>query len=169
MNSNEHGRAIDLITQRDVEGISETDAGWLDSHLAACTECAAFQLALGDAEQAMRSVVMMAPASLVQMTRARVHARAEQLREQQARTVLIAVSFCMGVLTSTVTAWIWWKCGGWVADKLGLPSGIVEPGVLLFWLLPAVVIAILLVVSPPSLLEGSMMQRLMRERAGGVK
>ena len=55
--------------------------------------------------------------------------------------VLIGVSFCLGVVTSTLTAWVWWKCGAWIAERLGLPSGIVEPGVLLFWLLPAVAIA----------------------------
>jgi len=105
----------------------------------------------------------------VASTQARVHARAEQLREQQSRMVLIGVSFCLGVLTSTVTAWVWWKCGAWVAEKLGLPSGIVEPGVLLFWLLPAVAIAVLVVVLPPSFSEGSLMHRFMSERQRGMQ
>lgn len=169
MNANEHGRAIDLLTLRDVEGISENDARWLKSHLASCTECSAFAEALCGAEQAVRSVTVMASASLVDATRARVHAKAQQLREQQARRVLISVSFCLGVLTSTLTAWIWWKTGSWVADKLGLPAGIVEPGVLLFWLLPAVAIAVLMVTVPPSVFEGSLMQRFMKEHTRGLQ
>jgi hypothetical protein len=169
MNANEHGRAIDLITQREIEGISDGDVRWLESHLAPCAECASFEQALSGAGQAVRSVTVMASESLVQTTRLKVHARAAQLREQQARMVLIGVSFCLGVLTSTFTAWIWWKCGAWVVDKLGLPSGIVEPGVLLFWLLPAVAIAILLVALPPATLENTVMFRLMKERARGVE
>jgi len=169
MNGNEHQRAIELITQRDVEAISAADVGWLAAHLAECHECSSFASALGKAERALRSFSVTAPVSLVETTRARVHARAEQLREQQVRVVLMAVSFCLGVLTSTLTAWIWWRCGAWVADKLGLPSGIVEPGVLLFWLLPAVVIAVLLVTFPPSVFEGSLMQRFLKEHVRGMQ
>ena len=169
MSGNEHERAMELITQRDVEGIGQSDAVWLESHLSSCRECAAFEAAISETERVLRSVTVLAPAALVASTRARVHARAEQLREQQARTVLMAVSFCLGVVTSTLTAWAWWKCGAWVADKLGLPSGIVEPGVLLFWLLPAVAIAVLMVVVPPAKFEGSLMYRLLNDRMGGMQ
>ncbi|HEY4961080.1 MAG TPA: hypothetical protein VII29_09500 [Terriglobales bacterium] len=169
MNGQEHGRAVDLISRREVEGIADTDERWLESHLAACEECASYELALSGAERAMRSFTVMASASLVESTRARVHIRAQQLAEQQARTVLIGVSFCLGVITSTLTAWVWWKFGGWVAQSLGLPSGIVEPGILLFWLLPAIVIAVLLVAFPPSAFDGSLMQRFMRERLRGMQ
>ena len=169
MNGHEHERAIELISGREVEGIGQADAGWLELHLAECEACAGYELAMTHAEQAMRSVTVMASASLVESTRARVHARAQQLREQQARMVLIAVSFCLGVMTSTLTAWVWWKFGGWVALRLGLPSGIVEPGVLLFWLLPAVVIALLMVTIPPATFEGSLMHRFMKDHVRGMQ
>ena len=71
-----------------------------------------------------------------------MRARAEQLREQQARAVLIAVSFCIGVLSSTISAWLWWKFGGWVAQHLGMAHRrSSRQGILLFLLLPAIVIA----------------------------
>jgi len=154
---------------RDIEGIADADAQWLEMHLQECAECASFDSAVSSAAHAVRSVAVMASASLVESTRARVQVRAQQLREQQARTMLIAVSFCLGVLTSTLTAWVWWEVGGWVADKLGLPSGIVEPGVLLFWLLPAIVIAVLMVTYPPALFEGSLMQRYMKDHSRGMQ
>jgi len=169
MNANEHGRAMDLLTQRDIEGIAENEAQWLAAHLAECRECASFDLALSDAEQTLRSATVMASASLVASTQARVRARAEQLRERQARMVLIGVSFCLGVLTSTLTAWAWWKCGAWVAERLGLPAGIVEPGVLLFWLLPAVAIALLMVLVPVEEFEGSILHRFLNDRMGGLQ
>ncbi|HEY1965199.1 MAG TPA: hypothetical protein VGG59_09725, partial [Acidobacteriaceae bacterium] len=142
MNGKEHSRAIELLTLRDVEGIADADARWLEMHLQECEECASFDRAMSGAAHALRSVTVMASAALVESTRARVHSRSEQLREQRSRMVLMAVSFCLGVMTSTLTAWVWWKSGAWVARTLGLPSGIVEPGVLLFWLLPAVAIAL---------------------------
>ena len=169
MNGNEHGRAIELVTRRDVEGIADADAQWLEMHLQECEECAGFDRALSGAAHAVRSVTVMASASLVESTRSRVHLRAEQLREQRSRMALIAVSFCLGVLTSTLTAWLWWKSGAWIAQKLGLASGIVEPGVLLFWLLPAVAIALVMVIVPPAHFEGSLMQRFMREQSKGMQ
>jgi hypothetical protein len=169
MNGNEHGRAIELVTRRDVEGIADADAQWLEMHFQECEECAGFDRALSGAAQAVRSVTVLASAGLVESTRARVHLRAEQLREQRSRMALIAVSFCLGVLTSTLTAWLWWKSGAWIAQKLGLPSGIVEPGVLLFWLLPAVAIALVMVIVPPAHFEGSLMQRFMREQSRGMQ
>ncbi|HZD30213.1 MAG TPA: hypothetical protein VE779_00990 [Candidatus Angelobacter sp.] len=169
MNANQHERAIDLLTQRDIEGIAEADDRWLEEHLQECEDCASFDRALSGSAQAVRSVTVMASAGLVESTQARVHARAEQLREQQARMVLIGVSFCLGVLTSTLTAWVWWKCGAWVAERLGLPAGIVEPGVVLFWLLPAIAIAILLALVPPAKFEGSVMQRFLNDRMGDMQ
>jgi hypothetical protein len=169
VNGHEHDRAIDLLTRRDVEGIADDDSRWLEMHLQECEECASFDRALSGAEHALRSFNVMASASLVESTRSRVHARAQQLREHQARMALIGISFCLGVMTSTLTAWVWWKTGGWVAERLGLPSSIVEPGVLLFWLLPAIVIAILMVAVPPAAFEGSLMQRYMRDRLRGMQ
>jgi len=169
MNGTEHGRAIDLLTLRDIEGIADADAQWLEVHLQECEECAGFDRAMSGAAHAVRSVTVMASASLVDATRARVHLRAEQLREQQSRMALIAVSFCLGVLTSTLTAWLWWKSGAWIAQKLGLPSGIVEPGVLLFWLLPAVAVALVVAIIPPARFEGSLMQRFIREQSRGMQ
>ena len=169
MNGNKHDRAVDLLMLRDLEGMADADARWLEIHLQECEECAGFDRALSGAAHAGCAVSVMASAALVDSTRARVRVRAQQLREQQARTMLIAVSFCLGVVTSTLTAWVWWECGGWVADRLGLPSGIVGPGVLLFWLLPAIVIAVLMVTCPPTLFEGSLIERYMKDRLRGIE
>jgi len=169
MNGNGHDRAIDLLSRRDVEGIADDDSRWLEMHLQECEECASFDRALSGAENALRSFTVMASASLVESTRARVHARAQELRDHEARMVLIGVSFCLGAITSTLTAWVWWKFGGWIAQWLGLPSGVVEPGVLLFWLLPAVVVAVLMATRPPATFEGSLVQRFMKDRLRGMQ
>lgn len=169
MNDHQHERAIDLLTRRDVEGIGDGDSRWLEMHLQECEQCASFDRALSGAEHALRSFNVMASASLVESTRSRVHARAQQLREHQSRMALIGISFCLGVVTSTLTAWVWWKTGAWVAERLGLPSGIVEPGVLLFWLLPAIVIAVMMVAVPPATFEGSLVQRYVKDHVRGMQ
>ena len=169
MNGNEHGRAMDLLTQRDIEGIAENEARWLESHLAACEECRSYELALSGAEKAMRSFTVMASAALVQSTRDRVHARAAQLRERESRRFLIAISFAMGVVFSTLSAWAWWKVGGWMVERFSLPSAIVEPGLVLFWLLPAIFLGTLVVAFPESKFEGSVMQLFMKDRQRGIQ
>ena len=169
MNGNEHGRAMDLLTQRDIEGIGANEARWLESHLAACEECASYELGLSGAERAMRSFTVMASASLVESTRARVHARAAQLRERESRRFLIAISFAMGVVFSTLSAWMWWKAGGWLVEHFGLPSVLVTPGLVVFWLLPAIFLGVMLFAFPESGFEGSVMHLFMKDRQRGVQ
>lgn len=169
MNANEHGRAIDLITQRDVEGISDGDACWLEMHLQECEECASFDRAVSGAAQAVRSVTVMASASLVASTKARLQVRAAQLQEREARRFLIAISFAMGVVFSTASAWAWWEVGGWMVERFGLPSAVVAPGLVLFWLLPAIFLGVLVVASPESNFEGSVLHLLLKDRQRGAQ
>jgi len=169
MNGREHERAVDLISRREVEGVTEAEARWLESHLSECTECAQFEFAMGNAEQAMRSFTVMATGSLVASTQARVRARAVELRERESRRFLIVISFAMGVVFSTLSAWAWWKVGGWMVERFSLPSAIVGPGVVFFWLLPAVLLGVLLTALPESNFEGSVMQLLMKDRQRGIQ
>ena len=107
--------------------------------------------------QFLRSVAVTASPSLVMTTQARVRARALHLQEQQSRMVLIAISFCIGALSSALSAWLWWRFGGWVAERLGLSPAIVRAGShSVSWLLPAVVIAVLMLAFPRPLLEESL-------------
>jgi len=169
MNGHEHERPMDLIFRRDVEGITQDEGQWLESHLAACQACAGFALAMGDTAQALRSFPVMASSSLVEATKARVHARAEQLRERDARRFLIAISFAMGMVVSAISAWAWWKVGGWMVEQFSVPSTIVGPGLVLFWLLPSIFLGVMLVAFPESGFEGSLMQLFMKDRQRGIR
>ncbi len=110
---------------------------------------------------------MTASPSLVSRTQQRVHARALYLEEQRSRQVLIAISFLLGVLSSATSGWLWWKFGGWIAAHLGLSQALVEPGILLFLILPAVMIAVVMLAFPSPLLEERFMAALASEREGG--
>ncbi len=169
MNGHEHERAIDLLTCRDVEGIADDDSRWLEMHLQECEECASFDRALSGAEHSLRSFNVMASASLVEATQARVRARAEQLRERESRRFLIAISFAMGVVFSTISAWIWWEVGGWMVERFSLPPIIVGPGLVVSWLLPAIFLGVMVVAFPESKFEGSVVQLFMKDRQKGTR
>ena len=166
MTNHEHERATDIISRQDVDDISARDTAWLESHLAQCSECAEYASLVQSAGQLLRSVAVTASPALVACTQARVHERAAQLREHQARVVLIALSFCIGVLSSTISAWLWWRFGGWVAERFSLPTSIVEPGMFVAWLLPAIVIAVVMLASSHPVLDRSVTLAMLGEREG---
>ena len=166
MTNHEHDRAIDIITRGVGDDISTRDEAWLESHLALCSECAEYAKAFEQTGQLLRSFAVSASPALVTATQARVKTRAAQLREHQARVVLISVSFCIGVVSSTISAWLWWRFGGWVAGRLSLPGSIVEPGMFVAWLLPAIVIAAVMLASSHPVLDRSVTLAMLGEREG---
>ena len=163
----QHERAIDLITRRGVEGINRAETSWLECHLGECPQCASYAASVTAAAQLLRFRPVSASATLVSSTQARLRARALELRERQARTFLIGISFCLGVMSSAVSAWLWWKFGGLVAARLHLPSAIVEPGLLIVWMLPALVFAIVVMASSHPVIDRSVTLALLGEREGG--
>jgi hypothetical protein len=167
MTNHDHERALELIMRRGTEDLALPDADWLNAHLAECSQCASYAGDFDRTGQLLRTFAVTATSALVTRTQERVHARAMYLQEQHSRTVLIAISFSLGVLSSVTSGWLWWKFGGWVAGKFGLPSLIVEPGVLFFLVLPALVIAGLMLAFPGPVLEERFMAGLARERDGG--
>ena len=73
------------------------------------------------------------------------------------------------VLDRTGRVWHrwWWKEGGWMVERFSLPSVVVAPGLVLFWLLPGIFLGILLLARPESSLEGSVIQLMMKDRERG--
>jgi hypothetical protein len=169
MTNHDHARAIDLITLRGVEGIGDSEISWLEAHLAECSQCSSYARSLLSASQVLRSMPVMATPSLVSATQARLRARALEMRERESRVFLIGLSFCLGMLSSTASAWLWWKFGNWAVDLLGLPQSIVAPGVVLFWLLPSIMIAMLMTFLPRTVFNHPLTLSLVREREGDLR
>ncbi len=166
MTNREHERAIDLISQSGVEGLNGSDSNWLELHLASCEQCSSYATTLRAAAQAMRAMPVMASPSLVRATQVRLRARVLELQERQSRSFLIGVSFCLGVLSSTLSAWLWWKFGGLVAERLHLPPSIIQPGLFVFWMLPALIIAIAMLASSHPVIDRTVTLALLGEREG---
>lgn len=167
MTDHDHNRALELIMRRGTEDMAALDADWLHAHLERCAACAAYAEDFEQTEHVLRAVAVTATPALVARTQQRVQARALYLQEQRSRMVLIAISFCLGALSSATSAWLWWKFGSWAADRYGLPTFLVQPGILLFLLLPAVVIAVVMLAFPAPVLEERFRVALARERDGG--
>jgi hypothetical protein len=106
---------------------------------------------------------------LVAATQSRLRARAVELDEQRSRSILIAVSFCIGTLSSTMSAWLWWRFGGWVAQKLALPASIVEPGVFVAWMLPAVIVAVAILASSHPVIDRTVTMAWLGEDQEGAR
>jgi len=169
MKNHEHERATELIARRGTEELTAADVSWLDTHLASCDECNEYARAFESAGRLVRSTTIMASAGLVAGTQARVRARAQHMEEHRSRTVLIAMSFCLGALSSAFSAWLWWRFGGWVVDEFGLSPALVGPGIMLFLLLPAVVMAGVMLAFPHHALEHSRVAAWLGEREGGTQ
>ena len=166
MTGHEHERAVDLITRRGVEGIDHAESSWLDSHLNDCVKCSDYAASLSSAERLLRTRPVVASPALVSSTQARLRARALELQERQSRMFLIGISFCLGVVSSTASAWLWWKFGSLLAERLHLPPSIVEPGLFVVWMVPAVVIAIVMMASSHPVIDRSVTLALLGEREG---
>lgn len=149
MTNADHERARELVLLRDIEGISDSEGMWLASHLESCAECAGFAEELELAAQALRSIPVKASVSLVSATQMRIRQRAAELRDQQARNFLIGISFCLGLLWSAGAAFVGLKLSDWLAGKIHVAPWIIASALVVFWLAPAIAIAVGLLVHHP--------------------
>ncbi len=144
MNGSDHDRARELVLLSDVEGLSNSEAVWLEAHLSGCAGCAAFAEELQLAARALRNMPVTASASLVMDTQARVRARAAELRDHEAKVFLIGISFCLGLLWSAGSAFAGWKISGWLAQQIHVAPWIIATGFVFFWLTPGIAMALAL-------------------------
>jgi len=166
MTNHDHERAQELVMRRGTEELAAGDVSWLESHLSACNACAQYADDFDHAGRLLRATAITATPVLVAATQARVRARAMHLAEQRSRMVLVAISFCLGAMSSAVSAFLWWRFGSWVAERFGWSPAIVQPGIMLALVLPAIVIAGLMLAFPHPPIEGPFMSALAREREG---
>lgn len=143
MSKERHERAEQLIAQERIEGISAADQQWLRQHLAECAPCATHSAATEQAIRSLRGISVAIPPALASRTQFHVRLRAQQLRtEPRWRTVWIAsgISWAFGAATAPYV----WRGLEWVGHRIGVPNIIWELGFGLWWALPAVAVAVIL-------------------------
>jgi hypothetical protein len=150
-----HDRARTLIAGQQIEGLSPSDQAWLNAHLAKCDSCAAEIQRVNHALSALRTTHIDLPRNLASRTQFRVRLRAEELRERDHGSLILwaiaAVSWALGVATAP---WVW-RGFEWAGNELGLPKFVWMAGVALWWLVPGLVAAGLVVLQKRGVARGA--------------
>ena len=139
MNAETHPRAEKLIAQERIEGISAAEQQWLAAHLRECATCAQTAQQTNDAVRALRSAAMTlrVPRGLAERTRFRVQLRAQELRQREPKSrllwIMCAVSWGLGIASAPYV----WQVLQWIGDRTGAPRLLLEFGFGLWWAIPA--------------------------------
>ena len=144
MTSDLHARARQLIAEERIEGLAPSDREWLAAHLQNCAHCATFFGQTENALRSLRTAAIPVPAGLATRTQFRVRLRAQELsaREPEHRTIWLAcgISWIFGIASAPYV----WRLFQWLGERAGVPKIIWELGFGLWWTIPAVFVAIVL-------------------------
>ena len=155
-NNDAHERARRLIALADSEALSAADrlseqlAGeppsneWLAAHLENCASCRAFAENAAEAIHRLRAIPVAAGRSLVSTTQSRVRRRALELQRHRERLWLVAVSCTAVTLCALLSTFVLWRGFEWLGARAELAPSIWQLAFLVFWMMPALLAAILL-------------------------
>ncbi len=141
MNDNLHARAQKLIAQDRIEGISHAERDSLAAHLRECAACSQVAQQTNSAINALRGLPVPLPRGLAARTQFRVQLRAQELREREPKRrllwIMCAMSWALGIATAPYV----WRAFEWTGEHFGLPKLLWEMGFGLWWTIPALVAA----------------------------
>jgi hypothetical protein len=141
MNENLHARAEELIAQERIEGISQAERDWLASHLRECPACAQVAQQTNNALCTLRAMPIPLPRGLAARTQFRVQLRAQEMREREPKRrvlwIMCAMSWGLGIATAPYV----WRAFEWTGQHLGVPKLVWEMGFGLWWTIPALIAA----------------------------
>jgi hypothetical protein len=146
MNENIHERAQQLIAQERVESISTSDSGWLAAHLQECAGCATVAQNTAAALRALRTTPIALPSGLAERTQFRVSLRVQQLRHAEPRRRALCIAAVVSWAAGVASAPYVWRLFAWLGEHAGVPKVVWEAGFALWWAVPALVAAIVLLV-----------------------
>jgi hypothetical protein len=139
-----HKRAQQLIAKERVEEISQAERELLAAHLRECESCAEFARQTDRALRLLRTAAISVPSDLASRTQFRVRLRAMELREREPRRRLLwfacAASWIFGIASAPYV----WRLFEWFGQLTGMPKLVWEIGFGLWWTIPAVFAAVVL-------------------------
>jgi hypothetical protein len=144
MSENLHQRAQQLIAQERVEGLSSSDSAWLAAHLQECATCADFAQEISAALRFLRTIPVELPAGLAERTQFRVGLRAQQLRQREPHRRALWIAAGLSWATGVASAPLVWRAFAWLGDHAGVPKLVWEAGFALWWAVPALIAAVVL-------------------------
>ncbi len=144
MNQETHARAEQLIAQERVEGISRAEREWLAAHLQDCAPCAALARQTDQALRSMRTAAIPLPSGLASRTQFRVRLRAQELREREPKRRALWLACGVSWIFGLASAPYVWSLFQWFGQRAGLPKLVWELGFGLWWTIPALFAAAVL-------------------------
>ena len=141
MNIENHERARKLMAIRRIEGISSVEETWLDDHLAQCDECSTEANSLALAINSLRAFSVTARPEAVRRASAAIRMRAEQRQQERQRAIPIWIAAAMSVALAIVTTPYTWAVFAWLGRILQVSDIAWQLGFLVWWFLPASVVA----------------------------
>jgi anti-sigma factor RsiW len=149
MNGSLHQRAERLITAQRVEGISADDRKWLHQHLESCPRCSRYADSIENTLRSLRSLSIRVDPALIKATRMAVQLRARELQERPSRMLSLWVFSALSWILGIVTAPPLWRAFEWVGRKAGVPDFMWQMGFVLWFILPALIVAAVLMFQKP--------------------
>ena len=144
MNENPHERFLQLIVKARVEGLSSPEREQLSVHLQDCNFCSEHAHQTDRALRWLRAAAISLPADLAERTQFRVRLRAQEMREREPKRLLLwticGMSWALGVASAPYV----WQAFEWMGQRLGAPKLVWEIGFGLWWTVPAVIAAIVI-------------------------
>jgi predicted anti-sigma-YlaC factor YlaD len=141
MNENLHAHAEKLIAQEPIEGVTQSEREWLATHLRECQSCAQVAQQTGYALRALRGISISLPRGLAARTQFRLQLRAQEMREREPKRrllwIMCAMSWALGIATAPYV----WRAFAWAGERIGVPRLVWEVGFGLWWTVPALVAA----------------------------
>ena len=160
MTNDLHARAETLIAKERVEGISPAEQEWLSKHLGDCAQCSGSANAMQQALRSLRTLSVSVPRELAARTQFRVRLRAQELQAREPRWRLIWAMCGASWVAGAATAPYVWRGLEWIGHRTGMPDLIWKMGFGVWWALPAIVAAAVL------LMEGG--ERTTRKNVNGA-
>ena len=144
MSENVHSRALQLVAKGRVEGLAQSESEWLRAHLEECDFCAEHARQTDRALRALRTAAVPLPDGLASRAQFRVRLRAAELREREpahrALWFACAVSWAFGIASAPYV----WRLFAWFGERAGVPNLVWELGFGLWWTIPALFAAAVL-------------------------
>jgi len=147
MNEGPHARAERLIAEASVEGISAGEQEWLRRHLAECAACATNAGSTEEAIRSLRGLSVPLPRALASQTQMRVRLRAQQLQSYEPRWRMVWAACLVSWAFGAASAPYVWHGLEWLGHRMNLPNLVWQMGFGLWWALPAVVTAVILLIT----------------------
>jgi hypothetical protein len=144
MSENVHNRALQLIAQARVEGIPESESAWLRTHLENCNFCAEHARQTDRALRVLRTAAIPLPDGLASRTQFRVRLRAQELREREPKRRALWLACGISWVFGIVSAPYVWRLFAWFGELSGVPKIVWELGFGLWWTIPALFVAVVL-------------------------